>query len=141
MFAATSTKYVTSTYNTSPFSGLSDGAGIWMIVAFVLAIIGGILIHFLFIKGKFQTKNKFLLWLKDFLEFKTMWIETIAKIFYYIITTYIILASFALISSSFLNFILTLVLGPIVVRVIYESIIMLIMIWRNTADIAKNTKK
>lgn len=133
-----STKY--SSYSSSSLASSSD-LGIWGVIAFILAIIGGILVYFLFVNAKTTPKNKFLIWLKDFLAFKTMWIEAIAKVLYYISTIYLILFSFALISTSFLSFILTLVLGPILIRILYEVFVMFIMIWRNTADIAKNTKK
>ncbi len=115
--------------------------GIWGIIAAILAIIGGILVYYLFVKAKQNSKNKFLVWLKDFLAFKIMWIEDILKIFYYISTIFCILVSFSLISFSFIAFILTLVLGPVVIRVAYEAAMMLVMIWRNTRDIAENTKK
>lgn len=143
---ATMTRYYTTTYprttSVEPTTlKISDEAGVWMVIAFILAIIGGVLLHFLFVKSKTEPKNKFLVWLKNFLAFKIMWIETIAKVVYYMLTIFIILASFALISSSFLAFIVTLVLGPIALRVTYESVMMFIMIWRNTNDIAKNTKK
>lgn len=114
-------------------------AGIWGIIALVLAIIGGILVYFLFVKAKTEPKNKFLKWLKDFLAFKTMWIEAILKVLYYILTIYCVLVSFALISVSFISFLAVLVLGPILIRVLYEFTMMVIMIWRNTTDIAKNT--
>lgn len=133
-----STKY--TSYNSSSLASSAD-LGIWGVIAFILAIIGGILVYFLFVNAKTTPKNKFLIWLKDFLAFKTMWIEAIAKVLYYISTIYLILFSFALISTSFLSFILTLVLGPILIRILYEVFVMFIMIWRNTADIAKNTKK
>ena len=133
-----STKY--SSYSSSSLASSSD-LGIWGVIAFILAIIGGLLVYFLFVNAKTTPKNKFLIWLKDFLAFKTMWIEAIAKVLYYISTIYLILFSFALISTSFLSFILTLVLGPIIIRILYEVFVMFIMIWRNTADIAKNTKK
>lgn len=133
-----STKY--SSYSSSSLASSSD-LGIWGVIAFILAIIGGILVYFLFVNAKTTPKNKFLIWLKDFLAFKTMWVEAIAKVLYYISTIYLILFSFALISTSFLSFILTLVLGPILIRILYEVFVMFIMIWRNTADIAKNTKK
>lgn len=115
--------------------------GIWGIIAFVLAIVGGILVYFLFVKAKDEPKGKFMKWLKDFLSFKIMWIEAILKVIYYIATIFVILISFALISTSFLAFILVLVGGPIITRLVYEGLMMFIMIWRNTADIAKNTKK
>ena len=120
---------------------VDGGAGIWMIIAAILAIIGGILVYFLFVKAKDDPKGKFLKWLKDFLAFKIMWIEPIMKIVYYIGTIFCILASFAFISSSFLAFVIMLVCGPIAIRLAYEGVMMFIMIWRNTADIANNTKK
>ena len=115
--------------------------GVWGIIAAVLAIIGGILAYFMFVKAKDEPKNKFLKWLKDFMAFKTMWIEPILKVVYYITTIFFILASFALIPVSFLGFIFTLVGGPIITRLIYEGLMIMIMIWRNTTDIAKNAKK
>lgn len=116
-----------------------NGVVIWAIVAVIIAVIGGILVHFLFVKGKTEPKGKFLQWLKDFLAFKIMWLEALLKVFYYISTIFVILFSFALISVSFVAFICTLVLGPIIIRLIYEGTMMFIMIWRNTADIAKAT--
>ena len=121
-----------------------QGAGIWMIIAAILAIVGGILVYFLFVRSKNEPKGKFLKWLKDFLAFKVMWIEPILKVVYYIATIYVILFSFtflALGGMGVLYFFLWLVLGPIVVRLAYEMTMMFIMIWHNTRDIAENTKK
>ena len=124
--------------NTSPDYA---AIGIWAIVALVLSIVGGILVYFLFVKAKNNPKGKFVKWLKDFLAFKTMWIEPILKVVYYIETIFVILISFALISQSFLMFLGTLILGPIITRLIYEMFMMFIMVWHNTQEIADNTKK
>ena len=73
-----------------------------------------------------------------------MWIEPILKVVYYIATIYIILFSFtflALGGMGVLSFFLCLLLGPVVVRLFYEMTMMFIMIWRNTRDIAEQTKK
>lgn len=110
------------------------------IIVIILAIIGGILAYFLFVNAKQEPKGKFLKWLKDFLAFKIMWIEPIMKVLYYIATIFCVLVSFSLISFSFVSFILTVVLGPIFIRLVYEAV-MMIMIWHNTRDIAENTKK
>ena len=144
-------QYSSGSVSTDPFAYSSykpgfdvAGIGIWSIVALVLAVVGGILVHFLFVKAKEEPKNKYAKWLKDFLAFKTMWIESIIKILYYIATIFIILFSFSFISLGgfgFLMFICMLVLGPVGVRIAYEAIIMFIMIWRNTKDIAENTSK
>lgn len=132
------------TYYTTPTtSSLGAGVdfGVWGIISIILAIVGGILVYFLFVNNKQEQKNKFLKWLKKFLAFKVMWIESIMKVLYYISTIFCVLVSFSLISFSFIAFILTLVLGPIFIRLIYEATMMFIMIWRNTRDIAENTKK
>lgn len=117
---------------------------IWGIIAAVLAIVGGILVYFLFVKAKTEPKNKFLKWLKDFLSFKIMWIEPILKVVYYIATIFTVLISFSFLAlggSGFLMFLGFLLLGPIVIRIAYEATMMFIMIWRNTRDISENTKK
>ena len=133
-----------STNNNYYPTNLMDGANIWGIIALILAIVGGTLIYFLFINNKTAPKGKFLTWLKDFLSFKIMWLEPILKIVYYISTIFTILISFSFLGAGgygFLGFIICLVLGPVFVRIMYEAAIMFIMIWRNTRDIAENTKK
>lgn len=135
-------------YSTSSLYGTAAGAGIWGIIALILAIVGGILVYFLFVRAKSEPKGKFAKWLKDFLSFKVMWIEPILKVVYYIATIFIILYSFTFLGmmgllggTAFLMFILTLILGPVVIRIIYEMTMMFIMIWRNTRDIAESKSK
>ena len=130
--------YTTTSYSTG--SSVAD-MGIWMIIAAIIALVGGILVYFLFVKSKNEPKGKFAKWLKDFLAFKIMWIESLLKIIYYIATIYVVLASFSMINFSFLSFLLMLILGPVLIRLAYEGLMMFIMIWRNTQDIANNTKK
>ena len=128
-----------------PYSSSAiEGAGIWIIIALILAIIGGVLTYFLFVKAKAEPKSKFLKWLKDFLEFKIMWIEPILKVVYYIGTIFTVLVSFSFLAlggAGIIMFLCTLVFGPIAVRLVYEATMMFIMIWRNTRDIADNTEK
>ena len=140
-----------TTSNGPDYSSVVDsaaGAGIWGIIAAILSIIGGVLIYFLFVKSKDNPKGKFAKWLKDFLNFKVMWLEPILKVVYYIATIFIMLYSFSFLSMmsinggiAFLLFILTLVLGPVLVRVAYEMTMMFVMIWHNTQEIADNTSK
>ncbi len=122
------------------FSSLTGFGAVWLIIACVLAIVGGILIHFLFVKDKNEPKGKFMKWLKDFLAFKTMWVETILKITYYIATLFFMIASFAFLPNIF-AFITMLIIIPIFIRLAYELSIMFVMIWRNTKEISENTKK
>ena len=135
--------YLTST-DVDAFYSMSTGATIWVIIALILSIIGGILLYFLFVKAKDDPKGKFAKWLKDFLSFKIMWIEPILKVVYYIGTIFTILFSFTFLAAGgygILPFFMCLILGPVVLRLAYEGTMMFIMIWRNTKDIADNTKK
>lgn len=113
----------------------------WMAIALLLAVIGGILIYFLFLKKENESKYiGFVKYLYEFLSFKKMWLETILKVSYLILAIYITLTSFELISSSFMAFVLTLVFGNIILRVIYELSLVLLTICRNTTEINKKLK-
>lgn len=114
----------------------------WMVTALLLAIIGGILIYFLFLKKENENKyTGFVKYLYEFLSFKKMWLETILKVSYLILAIYITLTSFELISTSFMAFVLTLVFGNIVLRVVYELSLLLLTICRNTTEINKIISK
>ncbi|MBR2709546.1 hypothetical protein IKE72_00485 [Candidatus Saccharibacteria bacterium] len=138
-----SSLYSTPSYG-APTIAVSEGVQIWSIIALVLAIVGGILVYFLFIRSKTAAKGKFAKWLKDFLSFKIMWIEPILKVVYYAATIYAMLLSFSFLGLGgygFLAFLVCLILVPICIRLAYEAAMMFIMIWRNTRDIAENTEK
>ena len=70
-----------------------------------------------------------------------MFLEALLKVTYLIFAIYITLSSFTLIGINFLGFLLYLVLGNVVVRVVYEFSLILLVICRNTSDIAKKMKK
>ena len=118
------------------------GSTVWVILSLILAVVGGILVYFLFLSKKNEGKfTGFLGWLYDFLSFKKMFLEALLKVTYLIIAIYITLYSFVLIGDSFLGFLLTLVLGNVIARVVYEFSLILLVICRNTTEIAKNTSK
>ena len=128
----------------SAASTLPTGFYIWFIIAGILAVVGGVLTYFLFVKNKNTPKGKFTKWLKDFLNFKIMWLEPILKIVYYILTIGCILVSFGFLGyggAGVILFFMTLIGGPILIRLGYEMTMMFIMIWRNTRDIADSATK
>ena len=140
------TYYTPSGYDTvyGATAAIPEGFYIWAGIAGILAIVGGILTYFLFVKSKNQPKGKFAKWLKDFLSFKIMWIEPILKCVYYIATIATILISFGFLGyggAGVLMFFCTLIFGPIVVRLMYEAAMMFIRIWHNTQDIADSVVK
>lgn len=118
----------------------STAAMVWLIIAAVLAVVGGIVLYFTFLNKKNDGKFKgFLGWLHDFLTFKKMFIENLLKVTYLILSIFITLSSFA--AGSFLGFIFTLILGNLAVRVIYEFSLVLLVICRNTTEINKKLSK
>lgn len=117
-------------------------SGIWTIVSVILAIIGGIVLYFTFLSKKNEGKfTGFLGWLYDFLTFKKMMIENVLKILYIIVALFVTLSSFGLISISFLAFLLTLVIGNVLTRVIYELLLVKVVICKNTTEINKKLNK
>ena len=118
----------------------SSDAGVWTIVAFILAIIGAILAYFLFVKPEKKYPQKFVNWLRSFLNFNEMLIEPILKATYIFFAIFITLTSFNYISQSFLAFLLTLILGNLVIRVIYEWLMVMLGIWKNTKEINNKMK-
>lgn len=133
--------YGSKTYGTASLNS-AVGASAWLIISIVLAIVGGILVYFLFLSKKNEGKfTGFVGWLYDFLSFKKMFLETLLKIGYLVLAIYITLSSFAVIGTSFLGFLMMLIIGNLIVRIIYEFSLILLVICRNTTDIAKNIKK
>lgn len=118
-----------------------SGSAVWNIIALILAIIGGFLAYYLFVKNTKKMDNKFLNWLKKFLDFKEMLIEPILKVSYIILAIFITLYSFNMIGVSFVSFLLILVFGNVILRIIYEWCLVLVMIWKNTSEINDKTKK
>ena len=121
-------------------SNIAD-ISVWLIISVVLAIVGGILVYFLFLSKKNEGKFKgFVGWLYDFLSFKKMFMEALLKITYLIVAIYITLSSFAIIGSSFLGFLVYLIVGNLIARLVYEFSLILLVICRNTTEINKNLK-
>ncbi len=122
------------------FASVSAGSA-WAIVSLVLGIVGALLGYFMFLKPKKEYPNKFVNWARRFLNFDEMLIESILKISYMFLAIFITLASFDLIRFDFLMFVLTLVLGNVVLRVAYEATMLMIGIWKNTKEINAKMKK
>ncbi|MBQ7202339.1 hypothetical protein IJS18_03080 [Candidatus Saccharibacteria bacterium] len=124
----------------SGYTSSVQGIFIWSIIAAILAITGAILIYFLFVKSKTDFKG-FAKNLRDYLSFKTMHIEALAKMFYYACTIYIVLTSInnliLLGGNGVLPFFEQLILYPLALRFAYEFVIVIVRIWKNTDKIAE----
>ena len=131
-------------YNYNPMPMVTSGETfelVWTIVSIILALVGGIIVYFLFLKNEKDTKNEFLNWLRDFFNFKQILIEDILKLFYICLAIFITLYSFKFLSINFVAFIFVILFGNIALRIICEFILIIIKIWKNTEQINKKPKK
>ena len=120
------------------------GALIWTIISLLAALVGCFLIYFMFVKKDNKLNKKALVWLRDFLRFDKMLIETILKIAYIFGAIFLTLFAFTFFSFGFVGFLLfllTITLGNIVLRIIYEGSLIIVMLWKNTVEIKNSLKK
>ena len=119
---------------------ISGGAGVWVIISAILALVGGILVYVLFLNKKNEKKfTGFVKWLYEFLSFKTLTIEMLLKVFYLIGAIFTTLVSFAFIGTSALAFFGMLILGNLLLRIVYEGALLVILIYKNVKEL--NEKK
>ena len=117
-----------------------NGIYTWIIISIVLALVGGVVIYFLFIRSNKKFEG-FLKKLHEFLSFKMLLIEEILKVTYVVAAIYLTLSSFGYISISFVWFLYVLVLGNIALRAGYELCMLLVRICQNTSEINSKLKK
>ena len=120
---------------------MGTGALIWIIIAAVIAVIGGICLYFTVFSKKNENNYKgFMAWLYDFVKFKKMYIATILKVTYMISAIFLTLVSFAFITHV-LTFFGLLILGNLFLRVTYEFSLVLLSIHENVVEMNKKIKK
>lgn len=129
--------YVTSSTNTSTIAS----SAVYVIIAFILGIIGAILVYFLFLDPKKEDNyNGFTKKIYDFLSFKTMTLEFFIKIIYLFSAIFITIFSLSLIGQNFLLFLLVLIFGNIIARLIAESSILFLMMYKRVNEIKESVK-
>lgn len=125
---------------TSSSTQLAD-VGIWGIIALVIAIIGGICLYFtVFSKANEKKYTGFMAKLYEYVKFDKMIITSFLKITYIIGAIFITLLSFGFISIDFLKFIECLIVGNLILRVVYEFMLVTLKIFENTNEINKKMK-
>jgi len=127
---------------TSNMPNIPANAIVWIVIAAV-SIIGGIVLYFTFLSKRNEGRfRRFLRWTYEFLNFKKFTIEAILKITYLMLAIFITLASFTIIPSSPVGFLLTLILGNLALRIACEILLVILVMCRNTTEINnKLTKK
>ena len=110
-------------------------------VCLLIAIIGGIVIYLTFLSKKNEGKfTGFAGWLYNFLNFKKLVIDVILKILYIIIALFLTFSGLVMLTQSLRIGLTMLILGNIITRMIYEFLLILVLICKNTSDINKKIK-
>ena len=113
-------------------------------IAITLSVVATILACiFIMPESKRPTLNKFFRFCHDVFNFRELLLDKVLKVLYIFSTIYCILTGFFTIFSpgyyfygnSFLYGLLIMVIGPIVLRIIYEMLMMFVLLVRNTISI------
>ena len=115
---------------------------VWLIMAILIALIGGITLYFVFEDRetckKLNGKTKKLV---KFLTFKRNILMPMLKISYLVLTIFVTLYSFLLIKLSVFAFLMTLIFGNLAIRISYEMIMLFVNLAKNVKEIRKGIKK
>ncbi len=134
--------YPSSSLVRSATTASASNSSVVAIVALICAIVGSILVFVLFLRKDNESKyTGFVKWLYDFLQFNKLTIDIILRFTYLFLAIFITVLSFGLISTSFLGFLLFLILGNLVLRVAYEFSMLVILIYRNVRELNEKNKK
>lgn len=127
-------------YSSSP--SILAGA---IVVSFVLAVVLGIVAYVTFLSRHNEGRyTGFLGWLYDFLNFRKLMAEALLKIIYLIVAIFITLYALSVLffggygfGLNFLLFLFIVVVGNILLRLVYEFMLVLVLICKNTSDISR----
>ena len=128
-------------YGINAISASSSSSTSGSLIAFIVAIAASIVIYFVFMDKKEENKyTGFVKNLYDFLHFKINFIEAFLKIAYITTTIYVTITSFSLIKVDVALFFMTLILGNIIIRILYEAAFLWYKIYLNTKEINNKLK-
>ena len=134
----------TSTYTIGKID--SDGKsgdflGVAGIVTAVLSLIIAFIVFFCIVKKKTEPKSRFVSWLKEFLNFRKIWVAGLLKFFYIFLATATTIFGFIIMfyggSEPWVMVLVglgTIIFGNIGLRLTFEMSMIMIGLWENTAD-------
>ena len=116
----------------------ANTAASWEMPALVISFIIAVLVFFLFLSKRNEGRFiGFAGWLYDFLHFKKLAVEGILKILYITTALFITIMSFTVISTNFGAFLGLLIGGNLGLRIVYELMLVLLIVCKNTSEINK----
>lgn len=128
-------------YGTQNVISTSSNGSSLTFALLIIAIAAAVVIYVLFLdKEKSKSYTGFVHKLYEFLQFDTFLLEKILKIAYIFTTIYLTLSAIATIGTNIILALVMLVFGNIVLRVIYEFLMVTYKICTNVSEINKKLK-
>lgn len=117
---------------------------IGMIVTLILSLVFALVIFFAITMKKKAPKGKFTGYIREFLNFRKLWVAGIIKFTYIFSALALTIGSIAMIflvkenvGAVILAALLIIIFGNIILRIIFEMMMVTIGLWENTRDIRK----
>ncbi len=128
-------------YNLEVYNKL-QGFNMWMFVSFVLGLVAAVLVYVLFLNKKPEAKEEGIVkFCRDFLNFDFLTLELLAKVAYVALTVTCVLGAFGfLYLGSIQGFFGSLIVAPILLRIVFEGTILVLKLVENTNEIKKKLK-
>jgi hypothetical protein len=110
------------------------------ILAIIFSLAASVLACIFFLSKKWKHAGGFKQWMHEFVNFKTLFVDKIFKFLYIFSTCFVFfLGFFTLFSSAAPYGLLMMFVGPIVLRVMYEMLMMFIIMVTNLTEINRDT--
>lgn len=124
------------------------GSGALEIIALLLALGGTVVSLILITPDKARAKlNAFLRFVHDLFNFKFLFIEKVLQFCYILLTLYVFTSGFFMLFQTTYwgdslagQGLLTMILGPVVIRIAYELMMMLVLLVKNVIQINNKLK-
>ena len=128
-------------YNLEVYNKL-QGFNMWMFVSFVLGLVAAVLVYVLFLNKKAEAKEEGIVkFCRDFLNFDFLTLELLAKVAYVALTVTCVLGSFGfLYLGNVQGFFGSLIVAPILLRIVFEGTILVLKLVGNRNEIKKKLK-
>ena len=111
------------------------------IVAVILAIAATVLAMIFIVPEKRREKlNAFGKFLHDTCNFKFLLVEKILQVLYIFMTSFAIINGFFTLFQNFLSGIIIMIISPIIIRLVYELIMVIVLLLKNVIMINKKMK-
>ena len=113
-----------------------------LIIGIIIAVIGTVLMYMFVIPDRCRDRlPAFLQFIHDIVNFKTMLLEDVIKILYVFLTLGCIITGILLLfGSTYWIGLIVLIIGPLVLRIIYEMIMLFVLQVQNVISINRKMK-